>query len=142
MKRIIALICAALCMCAALCSCDGINNTVNSVKNKASEAVSGADNNKDRYSGDNKGLLDDNRETVAPTNPAMTESELNTELDETEGVIEENIDEMIDNGEVEDGDGNVGDLENSDGDPYTDENAAEDGNISAQDQYEADDEEP
>lgn len=123
MKRITALFCAAVCLCIILCSCSEFDNTVNSAKNKASEAVSGMEKNADRYSTDNNGLFDDNTE---PTNAPMTETEYYTEADETEDEgIMQNIDEMIDNGEVEDGDGNVGDLENSDGDPYIDENAAE-----------------
>lgn len=125
MKRITALLCAALCMCLVLCSCDEMGSAVNSAKNKASEAVSDLNKDMNKYSTDNNGLFDDNRETVTPTNPPVTETEFYTEVEETEGFIEENVEEMIDNGQVEDGDGNVGDLENIDGDANVDENAVE-----------------
>ena len=125
MKRIIALFCAVLCMGMLLCSCAGLDNTMNTVKERASEALSGANNDPTRYSGDNNGLFDDNRETMTPTNPTYAAEEY-TEADYTEdNQIGEDLGEMIENGEVEDGDGNVGDLENRDGDPNTDENAAE-----------------
>ena len=125
MKRITALICVALCMCLVLCSCDEMGNAVNSAKNKASEAVSDINKDINKYSTDNNGLFDDNRETVTPTNAPAAETEYATEAEETEGFIEENVEEMIDNGQVEDGDGNVGDLENSDGDGNVDYNAVE-----------------
>lgn len=125
MKRITALICAALCICLVLCSCDEMGNAVNSAKNKASEAVSDINKDINKYSTDNSGLFDDNRETVMPTNAPAAETEYDTETEETEGFIEENVEEMIDNGQVEDGDGNVGELENSDGDGNADYNAVE-----------------
>ena len=52
--------------------------------------------------------------------------------DSTGGIVEEGgnmiateWDSMVENGEVEDGDGNIGDRENSDGDKNTDENAGD-----------------
>ena len=125
MKRITALLCAAVFMCLVLCSCDEMGNAVNSAKNKASEAVSDINKDINKRSTDNNGLFDDNRETSAPTNAPVTETEFYTETEETEGFIEENVEEMIENGEVEDGDGNVGDLENNDGDGNIDHNAVE-----------------
>ncbi len=43
--------------------------------------------------------------------------------------MQENVESMIDNGEVSDGDGNVGIAENNDGDGNIDRNAADDDNI-------------
>ena len=126
MKKIIALVFAALMTAACLCACEGMENTMNKAKDKASEVVSDLNDDATKYSGDNNGLFDDNRETITPTNASDNLAETETAADVTDDdTMGENIGEMIENGEVEDGDGNVGSLENSDSDANTDENAAE-----------------
>ncbi len=123
MKRIIALFCIAVMMSALLCGCSEMTNDAkkmaNDAKNMANDVVSGMkDNVGTEYSNDNQGLLDDVRATVSPTD---------TIEESTDGIstTESNMDNMVDDGRVEDGDGNVGSLENHDGDPNIDENAAE-----------------
>ena len=124
MKRFIVLAFAMLMISLSLCGC--MDNTVDKVKDKASEALS--DMNKDvatEHSNDNKGLLDDNRETTATDAPTMTESE-NETTSSTEGdIIATEWDDMVEDGEVEDGDGNVGDRENDDNDANVDPDAVD-----------------
>ena len=107
MKRLFALLCAAMLVGVMLCSCTG---TANKVKEKASEAVSDIKKDMKDSVTENKSM-EDNNGTVVPTNP-------------TEGSMMETIvdavatewDNMKEDGKVNDGDGNVGDRENSDGD--------------------------
>ena len=107
MKRLFALLCAAMLVGVMLCSCTG---TANKVKEKASEAVSDIKKDMKDSVTENKSM-EDNNGTVVPTDP-------------TEGSMMETIvdavatewDNMKEDGKVNDGDGNVGDRENSDGD--------------------------
>ena len=126
MKRIIALICAAVFIASIMCACDAMDG-IDATKQKASEAVSDLTNDATKYSGDNKGLFDDNKETSAPTptNSSDALAEENTAPSDGGDSVGENLDGMLENGQVEDGDGNIGGLENSDGDSNIDENAAE-----------------
>lgn len=123
MKRIIALMCVAVLTAALLCGCmDSVNNMANDVRNKASEVADDMRTDPTRYSNDNNGLLDDNRETYSPTEDYVDNTDgIMTE----EGNFSEEWNDMVEDGEVEDGDGNVGELENRDGDANVDEEAAE-----------------
>lgn len=100
MKRLFALICAAVLLCVCLCSC--MDNAADKVKDKASEAAS-----------DVKGIMQDATErpqvieTASPTNNTM---------ETIADMIATEYDDMVENGEVDDGDGNVGDREDHDGD--------------------------
>ena len=119
MKRFVALICAVVLAGLILCSCMN-NNMTNDAWQNATETVYGIREDTTEYSNDNNGLLDDNREDITPTNPTV---------DNTDGIYTENgniVDEMIEDGEVNDGDGYVGDAENYDNDRYIDDNAAVD----------------
>ena len=100
MKRIVLLLCAAVMTTAAFTACTG-----NAVTNPT-------------YA--NEPMTEKPRPTVKVTDkPTEVIEELMTE-------IEENVENMIDNGEVEDGDGNVGIAENHDGDGNIDDNAVDD----------------
>lgn len=108
MKRLIALVFAAAFVCVSLCSC--MNTAAGKVKDEASEAIGNMQKSATTpYTGDNNGLLDDNRETVMPT-------ENNSMMETIADAVATEWDHMVDDGEVEDGDGNVGEKENSDGD--------------------------
>lgn len=110
MKRLFAMICAVLMLTAVLSGC--MTETEKKVKDTASEAASGL-----KKAATEMGI--DDNETRRNTS---TENEYTTESDMGE-MIEDAVDSMIDNGEVEDGDGNIGDAENRDGDRNVDENA-------------------
>ena len=121
MKRLIVLLCAVLFISLSLCACG--DDTAQKAKEKASEVMSGIENSMSTdYSNDNQGLLDDNRETIEPTNP----TEDNTDgIYTDEGNMATEWDEMVENGEVDDGDGNIGKMENRDGDGNIDEDAVD-----------------
>lgn len=120
MKRITALVCVMMLSAVLLCGCT--RDLTNDARQMASEFMAGGTEIGTEYSGDNNGLFDDVRESEASTEAI----EDNTDgISTTESNMEENWDEMVEDGQVEDGDGNIGDLENRDGDQYTDEEAAE-----------------
>ena len=103
MKRIILLLCAAVMLTAVLTACTGNAMTNTS---RATEPMT---------------------EKPRPTVSAKEAAEKPTNaVEELMTEIEENVDSMIENGEVEDGDGNVGIAENHDGDGNIDENAVDD----------------
>ena len=107
MKRLFALLCAALLVGVILCSCTG---TANKVKEKASEAVSDIKKDMKDNATENKSMVDNNGTVVptAPTDGSMMET--------IEDAVATEWDNMKEDGKVDDGDGNVGDRENSDGD--------------------------
>ncbi len=102
MKRLFALVCASVILSAILCGC--MTETEQKVKDTASEASSGLQKVATEVGFDSQETRADN---TAATEPDLVDK------------IEENVDDMVENGEVEDGDGNVGDLENTDGDGNT-----------------------
>lgn len=104
MKRLFALLCAAVLLCVCLCSC--MDNAANKVKDKASEAASDV---KDLMQGatDQPQVI----ETVSPTR-----AEDGDMMETIADMIASEYDDMVDNGEVDDGDGNVGEKEDHDGD--------------------------
>ena len=105
MKRLTALLCAVLLIGVLCCSCN--SETADKTAQKASEAVS-----------DMKQNVKNDRETqnvpvtVVPTEAAETSDVIETLVD----MAATEWNDMVENGEVEDGDGNVGDMENHDGD--------------------------
>lgn len=107
MKRLFALLCAAMMVGVMLCSCTG---AANKVKEKASEAVSDIKKDMKDSATENKSMADNNG-TVVPTDP--TEDSM---METIEDAVATEWDNMKEDGKVEDGDGNVGDRENSDGD--------------------------
>lgn len=107
MKRLFALLCAAMLVGVMLCSCTG---AANKVKEKASEAVSDIKKDMKDSATENKSMADNNG-TVVPTDP--TEDSM---METIEDAVATEWDNMKEDGKVEDGDGNVGDRENSDGD--------------------------
>lgn len=116
MKRLSALFCAVLVLSFSLCACT--QDLVDDAKSKVSEISS--DLTPD--STDTNGLTDNSRIDAAPTAPVEdTTDGIYTE----EGNMATEWQDMVENGEVEDGDGNIGDLENRDGDANTDVEAAE-----------------
>ena len=116
MKRILVLLCAVAILSMILCSC--MSTTAGKVKDAASEAVSDMKQSATAYSGDNEGLFDDNRSTELPT-------EKSNMMETIADAVATELDDMVENGEVEDGDGNVGERENKDGDGNVDANAAD-----------------
>ena len=111
MKRLLLLVCAVITVCLILCSC--MSTTAGKVKDSASEFINDITPQSTKYSGDNQGLFDDNRPTELPTEKSN--------IMETIGdAIATEWDDMVDNGEVEDGDGNIGERENEDGDGNVD----------------------
>ena len=115
MKRLIVLLCAVLAVCLILCSC--MQTSAGKVSDKAKETVDSRQNATVR-SGDDKGLFDDNRETTLPT-------EKNSMMETVMDAVATEWDEMVENGEIDDGDGNVGDRENEDGDGNIDPDAVD-----------------
>ena len=116
MKRIIVLLSAVILVCLCLCSC--MNGSAGTVKEQATQQpATMARQNATEKSKDNKGLLDDNREATAPTDKV--------EPTAVEEMMETVWDDMVENGEVEDGDGNVGERENHDGDSNIDPDAVD-----------------
>ena len=111
MKRLIVLLCAALMLIASLTGC--MTEAGQNVKEAASEVASGV-----KKAATEVGI--DDHETRR-----LTEATQPTTGENVGEMIEDNVNSMLENGEVEDGDGNVGDLENNDGDGYVDEKAAE-----------------
>ncbi|HBE14667.1 MAG TPA: hypothetical protein DCY72_00245 [Ruminococcaceae bacterium] len=107
MKRLFALLCAAMMVGVMLCSCTG---AANKVKEKASEAVSDIKKDMKDSATENKSMADNNG-TVVPTDP--TEGSM---METIADAVATEWDNMKEDGKVEDGDGNVGDRENSDGD--------------------------
>ena len=107
MKRLFALLCTAMMVGVMLCSCTG---TANNVKEKASEAVSDIKKDMNDNATENKSVVDQNG-TVVPTDP--TEGSV---METIEDAVATEWDSMKEDGKVDDGDGNVGDRENSDGD--------------------------
>ena len=107
MKRLFALLCAAMMVGVMLCSC---TQTANKVKEKASEAVSDIKKDMKDSVTENKSMVDHNG-TVMPTDP--TEGSM---METIEDAVATEWDSMKEDGKVNDGDGNVGDRENSDGD--------------------------
>ena len=120
MKRFLALIAVVTVICVCLSACAG--EAVDKVKQTASEAVSDMTKDATKYSNDNQGLLDDNRETLKASEP--TEDNTDGVATEDGNMMATEWDNMVENGEVEDGDGNIGERENADGDKNVDENAA------------------
>ena len=119
MKRLIALAFALLLVSLSLCSC--MENTMNKVKETASEAMSDIRNSMDATE-DRNAVADSDRNTT----PTGGYAEDNTDgIFTEEGNMATEFDDMVEDGKVEDGDGNVGDLENRDGDENVDEEAAE-----------------
>ncbi|WP_405343843.1 hypothetical protein [Ruminococcus sp.] len=107
MKRLFALLCAAMLVGVMLCSCTG---TANKVKEKASEAVSDIKKDMKDSVTENKSMVDNNG-TVQPTD--ATDSAM---METIEDAVATEWDNMKEDGKVNDGDGNVGDRENNDGD--------------------------
>lgn len=105
MKRIIILFCAVMLVGVMLCSCTG--QTAEKVKDKASEAVADIkDDMKDNPTEKRETVAVN--ETTAPTEGSMLETIADAAMTEW--------DDMKENGKVNDGDGNVGELEKNDGD--------------------------
>ena len=105
MKRIIVLLCAAVLLALSLCAC--MNTSAGRVDDKATEAstlMTPTERDKTRD------IADDKEHNVKPTEKGSDMMETIADIVATEW------DEMVDDGEVEDGDGKVGDLENHDGD--------------------------
>ncbi|MBQ3284030.1 MAG: hypothetical protein IJH40_00135 [Ruminococcus sp.] len=93
MKRIFVFMCAALCLTMSLCGC--MNTSAGRVEEKPTE---------------NRSAVIDNNKKAKPTDSV-------TSMMETVGdIVATEWEDMVKDGEVEDGDGNVGDLENHDGD--------------------------
>ena len=108
MKQFIALICAAMMICVMLCSCSG--DTAEKTKEKASEAASDIKKDMENSVTENKEIIAQ-KETIAPT------TSTDGDMMETIGdAVATEWNDMVENGEVNDGDGNVGDRENNDGD--------------------------
>lgn len=128
MKRFFCLVCALLLVSFSLCSC--MDNTVNKVKDKASEAISDLKKDMEQNSTENDGLLgagSEVPETIVSTVLPSDSAEMNTTAPTDENMLETMWDEMVENGEVKDGDGNVGDLENYDDDANVDTDAVDQG---------------
>ena len=106
MKRLFALLCAAMMVGVMLCSCTGTNK----MNEKASEAAADIKNDIKGNVTENKSIADKNG-TVVPTDP--TDGSM---METIEDAVATEWDNMKEDGKVEDGDGNVGDRENSDGD--------------------------
>ena len=107
MKHLLALVCATLLVGVMLCSCTG---TANKVKEKASEAVSDIKKDMKDSATENKSMVDTNG-TVVPTEP--TDGSL---METIVDAVATEWDDMVEDGQIEDGDGNVGERENNDGD--------------------------
>ena len=114
MKRILVLLCAAIAVSLLLCSC--MSTTAGKVEEKASEFINDLKPEATSYSGDNQGLYDDNSPTQLPT-------EKSDMMETIADAVATEWDDMVENGEVEDGDGNVGERENEDGDGNYDPDA-------------------
>ena len=114
MKRIIVLLCAALILALSLCSC--MNTSARKVDDTPTEAHSSGYQTEN--SRNDSGVLGDSRETVKPT-------EKNNMLETVKNAAETRWDDMVEDGKIEDGDGNVGERENSDGDGNVDHDAVE-----------------
>ena len=110
MKKICLLICALLCIGVILCSC-----SESDISQKASEAISELE--KSVTGNDDKTVPDNTRETIA-----YTEAPEETAF---ENMLETKWDDMVENGEIDDGDGNVGERENDDGDGIADNGAVD-----------------
>lgn len=102
MKRILVFVCAALLLTLTLCGC--VNTSAGRVEEKATQSVSGMKPT------ENNEVIADKRTDTKPTD--NTSSIIETIGD----IVATEWDDMVQDGEVEDGDGNVGDLENHDGD--------------------------
>lgn len=110
MRRLLGLICAALMLATVLSGC--MTETEHKVKEVASEASSGL-----KKAATEMGIDDPGTRRITSTDGEdMTERDLGEN-------IEDAVDSMIEDGQVEDGDGNVGDMENRDSDGNIDENA-------------------
>ena len=114
MKRIIVLLCAAIILAVSLCSC--MNTAARKVDDTPTEARSGMSQTENSRS--DSGVLGDSRETVKPT-------EKNNMMETVMDAAETRWDDMVEDGEIEDGDGNVGERENSDGDGNVDPDAVD-----------------
>ena len=126
MKRIIALLCAVVLVAVSMCACSDMTSMMDKTKSGATEAAA-ATENAAAYQENKRETIA--RETMQPTDAApMTEDDTDgifTEDGDLEETIEDRAEDMIEDGKVEDGDGNVGDAENHDGDMNIDENAAD-----------------
>lgn len=107
MKRFFALLCAAAMVGVMLCSCTG--DTAGKTKEKASEAVQDI----------KKDMKDSVTEIEKIETTVPTESPDDNMAETIMDAVETEWDDMVENGEVDDGDGNVGDAENNDGDGNT-----------------------
>ena len=114
MKRLTALLMAAVLMAALLCGC--MQEAKSDMKSAASEFVNS-------LQGNNATEVKD-RDLPLPTE-SDAENMSPTEDDSVMDQIATEMQDMVENGEVSDGDGNVGELENGDGDANIDEEAAE-----------------
>lgn len=123
MKRLTALLLAAVLTAALLCGC--MQEAKTDMKDAASEFVNGLQGNSATEARD--------RDLPLPTK-SDAENMSPTEDDSMMDQIATEMQDMIEDGEVSDGDGNVGELENGDGDANIDEEAAE----NAQDRVSAD----
>ena len=112
MKRIIVMLCAAVMIAVSLCSC--VNTSAGKVDEKATQAVSGVKPTERKNI-----AATDSKEKVKPTDG---DSEL---METIVDAVATEWDEMVQDGEVEDGDGNVGDLENHDSDSNYDPDAVD-----------------
>ena len=119
MKRLLALMCAVLIVGFSLCACS--EDTVKSAKQTASEAMSDIKKDLTQNTDNKDGMGKNDRATIAATEPVESAAD-DTDIGE---MIETEWNDMVDDGEVNDGDGNVGDLENKDGDGNVDDAAAE-----------------
>lgn len=110
MKRILILLCGVLMIAAVLCSC--MNTSAGKVDEKATQAYS-----------DDKPTEHHN---IAATDNKEMPTEDDSALMETIGdIVATEWEDMVQDGEIEDGDGNVGDRENNDGDGNVDPDAVD-----------------
>ena len=114
MKRLFVL-CAAAVLMLSLCGCS--QNLSEEAKKLATEAASEMRRTATEFADNETNRTETRAETLMPTETDET-------FDESEAT-ENNMEEMIENGRVEDGDGNVGDLENNDGDRNIDKETAD-----------------
>lgn len=112
MKRIIVLLCAAVLVAVSLCSC--MNTSAGRVEEKETQAVSGM-----KPTEHSNIAATENKQKVKPTedDPSMMETIVD--------IVATEWDDMVEDGKIEDGDGNVGDRENSDGDVNFDPDAVD-----------------
>lgn len=129
MKRITLLICAVSVVAILLCACSKMMDSLNGTDQRPTDAPTNSTDVTREYPSGYDGAFDENRaDTRATDVTAPSEDDTDgiyTEDGNLTETIEERFDDMVEDGKVEDGDGNVGEAENHDGDMNIDYDAVD-----------------